>query len=61
LSDKTLQWSLTTATVIAVLIVVILVVLGVWPLWAVLAGLFIELAAGVPLVWFWGRDYLSRR
>lgn len=61
MSDSTLQWSLTAATIIIVLLVIAAITLGwLWPLWAILVGIVIEVAIAVPLLYFWGKDYMSR-
>ncbi len=59
--DSTLQWGLTAATIIIVLLVIIAIVAGwLWPPWAILVGIVIEAAVAVPLIYFWGKDYMSR-
>ncbi|MEW6142364.1 MAG: hypothetical protein AB1597_04305 [Chloroflexota bacterium] len=61
MNDSTLQWSLTAATIVIALLVIAAIASGwLWPLWAILAGIVIEAAVAVPLLYLWGKDYMSR-
>jgi len=62
MSDLKLQWSLVAATILVIILVIAAIALGwLWPPWAVLAGIVIEAAVAIPLLYFWGKDYMSRR
>lgn len=61
MTDEVFKRSLSALTIVAVLLVVAFLVTG-WlgAFWAVVVGLFVETIGGGALVFFWGKDYMSR-
>lgn len=61
MSDSAFQWSLTAATAVIFLLVIIAIIFNwLWPPWAIIAGVIVETAVAVPLLYFWGKDYMGR-
>ncbi len=61
MSDKTFEWSLTSLTILAILWMVlgsIFLVPGIG--WVITTGLFVWIVGGGALLYFWGKDYMSR-
>ncbi len=61
MSDATFERSLTALTIVVVLAVIATIASGLFNIvWAIVVGLVIELVGGGALLYFWGKDYLSR-
>ena len=61
MSDATFERSLTALTIVVVLAVIAAIASGLFNIvWAIVVGLVIELVGGGALLYFWGKDYLSR-
>jgi hypothetical protein len=61
MNDKTFEWSLTALSIIAVLWMVvgsIFTVLGIFG--SIILGLVVWIVGGGTLLYFWGKDYMSR-
>ncbi|MBM3148764.1 MAG: hypothetical protein FJ008_05100 [Chloroflexi bacterium] len=61
MNDKTFEWSFTALSIIAVLWMIvgsIFTVLGI--LWSIILGLVVWIVGGGALLYFWGKDYISR-
>ena len=61
MSDKNFEWSLTSLTILAILWMVlgsIFRVLGTG--WVIITGLLVLIVGGGALLYFWGKDYMSR-
>lgn len=62
MSDGAFQWGLTAATVLVVVWIAIGIALLRLPvLVAVVSGIVVEFGAGIPLVRYWGKNYMGRR
>jgi hypothetical protein len=57
--DNTFQWSFIGVIVLAILLIVLAVV-GVIPLWVIAVAIIGGIAGDVLLLYFWGKDYMSR-
>ena len=61
MNDKVFKWSLTTLSAIALLWMVLGSVLGVLGIaWVIMSGLLIWVLGGGALLYFWGKNYMSR-
>ncbi|MBN2462661.1 MAG: hypothetical protein JXB43_03575 [Dehalococcoidia bacterium] len=61
MSDKTFEWSLTALSLIALLWIVLGSILGVLSItWAIITGLVVLIMGGGTLLYFWGKNYMSR-
>lgn len=61
MSDKTFEWSLTSLTILAVLWMVLGSIFRVLSVgWAIVIGLVVWIVVGGALLYFWGKDYMSR-
>ena len=60
MSDTTFQWSLTTLSLLMLLWMVLssIFVLGV--LWSIVTGLIVWIIGGGTLLYYWGKNYMSR-
>ena len=61
MNDKTFEWSLTALSIIAVLWMVagsIFTVLGIFG--SIILGLVVWIVGGGTMLYFWGKDYMSR-
>jgi hypothetical protein len=61
MSDKTFEWSLTALSIVAILWMIvgsIFLVTGVF--WSILIGLIVWIVGGGALLYYWGKDYMSR-
>jgi hypothetical protein len=61
MSDKTFEWSLTALSIVAILWMIagsIFLVTGVF--WSILIGLVVWIVGGGALLYYWGKDYMSR-
>jgi hypothetical protein len=57
--DNTFQWSFIGVIVLAILLIVLAAV-GVIPLWIIAIAVVGGIAGDVLLLYFWGKDYMSR-
>jgi len=57
--DDTFQWSFIGVIILAILLIVLAVV-GVIPLWVIAIAIIGGIAGDVLLLYFWGKDYMSR-
>jgi len=57
--DDTFQWSFIGVIAMAILLIVLAVV-GVIPLWVIAIAIVGGIAGDVLLLYFWGKDYMSR-
>jgi hypothetical protein len=57
--DDTFQWSFIGVIVLAILLIVLAVV-GVIPIWIIAIAIVGGIAGDVLLLYFWGKDYMSR-
>jgi len=57
--DNTFQWSFIGVIILAALLIVLAVV-GVIPLWVIAVAVIGGIAGDVLLLYFWGKDYMSR-
>jgi len=61
MSDKTFEWSLTSLTILAILWMVLGSIFGVLGIgWVIITGLLVLIVGGGALLYFWGKDYMSR-
>ena len=61
MSDKTFEWSLTALSIVAILWMIvgsIFLITGVF--WSILIGLIVWIVGGGALLYYWGKDYMSR-
>jgi hypothetical protein len=61
MSDKTFEWSLTALSIIAILWMIvgsIFLMTGVF--WSIVIGLVVWIVGGGTLLYYWGKDYMSR-
>jgi 5-bromo-4-chloroindolyl phosphate hydrolysis protein len=60
-SDKVFEWSLIALSIAALLLIVLGGIFGILGLaWVIIIGLVAWLAGGGALVYFWGKNYMSR-
>ena len=61
MSDKTFEWSLTALSIIALLWIVIGGISGILSItWVIITGLIVWIIGGGTLLYFWGKNYMSR-
>jgi hypothetical protein len=61
MSDKTFEWSLTALSLIALLWIVLGSILGILSItWTIITGLVVLIMGGGTLLYFWGKNYMSR-
>ena len=61
MSDKNFEWSLTSLTILAILWMVLGSIFGVLGIgWVIITGLLVLIVGGGALLYFWGKDYMSR-
>lgn len=61
MSDKTFEWSLTSLTILAVLWMVLGSIFRVLSVgWVIVISLVVWIVVGGALLYFWGKDYMSR-
>jgi len=63
MSDKTFEWSLTSLSIIALLWMVLGSIFLHWVLgifWVIIIGLVFLIVGGGALLYFWGKNYMSR-
>lgn len=61
MSDKTFEWSLTALSLIALLWIVLGGTLGILSItWVIITGLVVWIMGGGTLLYFWGKNYMSR-
>ncbi|MBM3166273.1 MAG: hypothetical protein FJZ83_02105 [Chloroflexi bacterium] len=61
MNDKTFEWSFTALSIIAVLWMIagsIFTALGIFG--SIILGLVVWIVGGGTLLYFWGKDYMSR-
>jgi len=61
MSDRTFEWSLTALSIISILWMIvgsIFLIFGVF--WSIVIGLVIWIGGGGALLYYWGKDYMSR-
>jgi hypothetical protein len=61
MSDKAFERGLTALTFVVLVSVICLIVFG-WlgVVWSIIIGLVVEIGAGGAMLYFWGKDYMSR-
>ncbi len=57
--DNTFQWSFIGVIILAILLIV-LAVIGVIPPWVIAIAIVGGIAGEVLLLYYWGKDYMSR-
>ena len=57
--DGTFQWSFIGVIILALLLIVLAIV-GVFPTWVIAIAIIGGIAGDVLLLYFWGKDYMSR-
>ena len=61
MSDKTFEWSLTSVSILAVLWMVLGSIFGIMSIaLVVIVGLVVWIAGGGALLYYWGKDYMTR-
>ncbi len=63
MSDKTFEWSLTALSIVAVLWMILGSIFLSWILGiagVIIIGLVVWIVGGGALLYFWGKDYMSR-
>ena len=66
MSDKTFEWSLTALFILCMLWIVLGIVLKVLGYlwmgigWSIITGLLVLIVGGGTLLYFWGKNYMSR-
>jgi 5-bromo-4-chloroindolyl phosphate hydrolysis protein len=61
MSDKVFQWSLSAASTISILWMLLAGILGILGLtWVIIIGLVVWIGIGGTLLYFWGKNYMSR-
>ena len=61
MSDKTFEWSLTSVSILAVLWMVLGSIFGIMSIaLVVIVGLVVWVAGGGALLYYWGKDYMTR-
>lgn len=61
MSDRAFQWSatgLSAAVLVWIVLGTVMQVLGT--LWVIATGLVVWLAGNIALLYYWGKDYMSR-
>ncbi len=59
MSDETFQWSFTGVIALAITLIVLAVV-GVIPGWIIAIAIVGGIAGNTLLLYYWGKDYMSR-
>ena len=59
MKDDTFQWSFIGVIILAILLIVLAAV-GVIPLWFIAIAIVGGIAGDVLLLYYWGKDYMSR-
>jgi len=60
-SDKVFEWSLTSLSVAALLWMILGSIFGILgTAWVIIIGLVVWIVGGGTLLYFWGKDYMSR-
>ena len=59
MNDNTFQWSFIGVAVLAI-ILIILAALGVIPGWVIAIAIIGGLGGEIALLYYWGKDYMSR-
>jgi hypothetical protein len=61
MNDRTFEWSLTALSVMAILWILLGAILNILSLaWIIIIGLVVWITGGGALLYFWGRNYMSR-
>ena len=61
MSDKVFEWSLTSLSVAALLWMILGSIFGILgTAWVIIIGLVVWIVGGGTLLYFWGKDYMSR-
>jgi uncharacterized membrane protein len=66
MNDKVFEWSLTTLAALVLLWIIASIVLTIVRIpfimigWAIFIGLIVLIFGGGTLLYFWGKDYMSR-
>lgn len=61
MSDKVFEWSLTSLSVAALLWMILGSIFGILgTAWVIIIGLVVWIVGGGALLYFWGKDYMSR-
>ena len=61
MSDKTFEWTLTALSILAILWMVLGSIFGVLGTgWVIITGLVVWIAGGGALLYYWGKNYMSR-
>lgn len=61
MTDKTFEWSLTSLSVLSILWMMLGSIFGVLGIgWVIIIGLIIWIVAGGAMLYYWGKDYMSR-
>jgi hypothetical protein len=66
MSDKTFEWSLTSLALFALIWIITGIVLTLMGIpwigigWSITTGIIALILGGVLLLFFWGKDYMSR-
>lgn len=61
MSDKVFEWSLTSLSVAALLWMILGSIFGILgTAWVIIIGLIVWIVGGGALLYFWGKDYMSR-
>ncbi|HIE17704.1 MAG TPA: hypothetical protein EYP71_05865 [Dehalococcoidia bacterium] len=61
MSDKVFEWSLTSLSVAALLWMILGGIFGILgTAWVIIIGLIVWIVGGGALLYFWGKDYMSR-
>ena len=59
MKDDTFQWSFIGVIILAIVLIVLAAV-GVIPLWFIAIAIVGGIAGDVLLLYYWGKDYMSR-
>jgi len=61
MSDEVFEWSLTALSIIAILWMILGGIFGVLAVaWVIIIGLVFWIVGGGVLLYFWGKNYMSR-
>jgi uncharacterized membrane protein len=61
MSDKVFEWSLSALSIIAILWMLLGSLFGILGVaWVIIIGLVLWIAGGGVLLYFWGKNYMSR-
>jgi len=61
MSDEVFEWSLTALSIIVILWMLLGSIFGVLAVaWVIIIGLVFWIAGGGALLYFWGKNYMSR-